>query len=201
MPCRTATSTSLLDALGDAGNDGIWSEFDARYRPVMARLARRMGLDEAEADDAVQESLLEFVRDFRAGRYERGRGRLHSWLLAIVRNRVRDALERRWRRGEQRGDSILGQLGDPGMAELERVWEAELEAELLRRAFDLLRRASELEPGTIAIFEDYAVRELGAEEVARRHAVPPSAVYVAKSRCLKRLRELREELRAAFEDG
>jgi len=80
----TRTTTRLLDALRDKSNEPIWGQFDARYRPVLAGLARRLGLRDTDADEVAQQSLVEFMCAYREGRYDRSKGRLSSWLLGIA---------------------------------------------------------------------------------------------------------------------
>ncbi len=43
------TTTAMLQGLTDPDNDVVWREFDARFRPVIERFVRRMGLSEADA--------------------------------------------------------------------------------------------------------------------------------------------------------
>lgn len=199
-PTLTITSSALLEALRDGRDIAAWEEFDRRYRPVLFHLGLRMGLEEADAADVAQESLMAFFRDHGAGRYERARGRLRAYLLGIARHRTLDALERRRRNAPAGGDTMLGNLEVPGDSELESIWDAELKAEVLRSAFLLLARTSGIDGKTLSIFQDYGLHGVPVEEVAARHGVSSSAVYAIKSRCLKRLGELRSELQSAYED-
>ena len=196
----TVTTTALLDALRDGRDTCAWEEFDRRYRPVIFHLALRMGLTEPDAADVAQESLLAFFRDHGAGRYERGRGRLRAYLLGIARHRALDALTLRRRGTRVGGDTVIRSLAFEGVEELEAAWEAELQAEILRRAFALLSRTSGMQDKSLAMFHEYALRGDPVEEVALRHGVSSATVYAVKSRCLERLVELRAELSAAYED-
>ncbi len=47
----TRTTTKLLDALRDHDNEPVWAHVDARYRPVIAALARRLGLNASDAEE------------------------------------------------------------------------------------------------------------------------------------------------------
>jgi DNA-directed RNA polymerase specialized sigma24 family protein len=46
--------------------------------------ASRLGLDSNEAEDVAQETLIEFVRAYGGGNYDRSRGRLSSWIFSIA---------------------------------------------------------------------------------------------------------------------
>lgn len=196
----TVTTTALLDALRGGRNDAAWEEFDRRYRPLLFRLGLRMGLGEADAADVAQESLLAFYRDHEAGRYERGRGRLRSYLLGVARHRALDTLEQRRRKSPVGRDTLIDGLELPGLDELEALWDEEFQQALLRSAFELLRRSSGIDAKTLEIFEEYGLRGVEPTEVAQRQGVSASTVYAVKSRCLKRLSELREELLATYEE-
>jgi RNA polymerase sigma factor (sigma-70 family) len=158
-----------------------------------------MGLRDEDAADAAQETLLEFFRDFRGGRYQRERGRLRHWLLAIARHRVRDALARRRREAPEHGDTWID--AQPGEAELERLWEVEVGEEILRRALAALRRTSDFDERTLAVFEAYVLLGQEPSEIAARHGLSLSTIYAVKSRGLKRLGELRLEFAREFEEA
>lgn len=70
------TTTMLLQGLSDSANNAAWSRFIERFRaPLLANL-RRSGARVQVAEDLAQETLLEFARAFREGRYDWQRGRL-----------------------------------------------------------------------------------------------------------------------------
>ncbi|MCC6321479.1 MAG: hypothetical protein IT438_08620 [Phycisphaerales bacterium] len=62
----TRTTSALLESLRDADNNAAWTELDGRYRPIIASLARRAGLDDDAAADVSQERLMPITVDFRA---------------------------------------------------------------------------------------------------------------------------------------
>jgi RNA polymerase sigma factor (sigma-70 family) len=198
---QTVTSTALLQALTEDGNEDVWHELDGRYRPLVFNVARRMGLGDEDAADAAQESLMEFFRDYRAGQYDRERGRLHGWLLAITRNRVRNRQRTLARRDEARGDSVIGELPEPDGGELEHIWAVELEEEILRRAFAALRAGGNFDESSLEVFEAYVIREEDPGKVASERGLSVSTVYSIKSRCLKRLAELKDEIGQIYDDA
>ena len=78
------TTTALLRGLKNAEDAEAWAELEARVRPIVFALARRMGLDGNAAADVAQETLVTFLCLYRDGRYERERGRLGSWIVGIA---------------------------------------------------------------------------------------------------------------------
>lgn len=193
----TRTTTRLLDALRDMGNEPVWAHIDARYRPVLAGLARRLGLSEADADEVAQQSLAEFVRAYRDGRYDRSKGRLSSWILGIAHHTTLHAL-RSSRREIAVGSTAISEV--PDEAALRSIWEDERDRSILERALGMLRDESSVDDRTLLAFELFALRGVPVAEVGARCAMSVDQVYVAKSRVTKRLKQLVEELTNAFEE-
>ncbi|UCD76199.1 MAG: sigma-70 family RNA polymerase sigma factor [Phycisphaerales bacterium] len=194
----TRTTTAMLDDLADPANEAMWRQFDARYRPVLVAFARRLGLGAEDAADAAQDALTRFLQAFRAGKYQRGRGRLSSWLIGIARNCIVDLQRARMVRREQRGVSALIDL--PHDKNLAAIWDAELDREVLRQAVQKLREGTRLDRRTIRVFERLVLQQAAPAVVASELNMTMNDVYLAKHRCLKRLRSIVAELTAAFEN-
>ena len=60
------TQPSLLIRLRDQGDDRAWAEFTEIYAPLVNQLARRRGLQDADAQDLVQEVFRAVARCHRA---------------------------------------------------------------------------------------------------------------------------------------
>jgi RNA polymerase sigma factor (sigma-70 family) len=181
------TNTVLLAGLLEAGNDEVWRDFDGRYRPVLRAFASRLGLAPNDAEEVAQETLAQFVELYRAGKYDRERGRLRSWIFGIAQRRVADVRRARERRREKRGESALEPLtSEP---ELERLFEEEWQRALLAAAFAELR-AGRTDPQSIRALELLASGSRSADEVATELSMTPNAVYAAKHRAVVKLREI-----------
>ncbi|MCL4741085.1 MAG: sigma-70 family RNA polymerase sigma factor [Phycisphaerales bacterium] len=194
----TRTTTRLIEGLRDPANAEAWSGFDARYRPVLIAFASRLGFSHDDAAEVAQQALVEFARAYREGRYERERGRLSSWLIGIARN-VASGMRRG--RGAQRvgGDTMLGEM--PDEPELTRIWSEERERAIFAEAMTILHTTSQANESTLRAFELFAIRGVPAEEAAAECGISVDAVYLAKSRLTKRLREIVRELTAAYDEG
>lgn len=185
----TRTSTALLAGLRDASNTAAWGAWVERYRPLLVRYARRVGLSEADAEDVAQGALLAFSVAYREGRYDRERGRLRSWLYGIAVNKVREA--QRQRREQQAADTAVAKalfvdLEAPDA--LAESWEEEWRDAVLRQCLDEVRR--EVESRTFQAFVEVAREGRTPEEVAVELGMTRDAVYAAKRRVLRRIREL-----------
>jgi RNA polymerase sigma-70 factor (ECF subfamily) len=181
----TVTSTTLLEGLRDPANEAVWEQWVARYRPLVVRTASRVGVPEVDAEDVAQNALLAFALAYREGRYERTRGRLRAWLFGIVSNQVLRWRERRARVGA-REEETLGELTAPD--ELEALWNEEWRAAVLRQCFAALR--PEFQETTLEAFERFVLRGEPARDVARGLGLTENAVFGAKRRVLRRLRQI-----------
>lgn len=85
------TTTTLLDRLGDYGDQDAWDRFVERFRRPITSFALEVGVPPRDVEDVTQETLVAFAQAFRAGRYDRARGRLRSWLFE-------SPIASRWRR-------------------------------------------------------------------------------------------------------
>ena len=186
------TTTSLLDGLRDARNEGVWREFDERYRPRVIGFCRRLGLGHADAAEVAQETLARFVETYRTGAYDRERGRLHSWILGIAKRCTADLRRRRAADPEQRGQSTFEKVADD--ASESAAWDEEWRQALLRAALRRLREQTRTDPKTLRALEALAFEHRRPADVAHELAMTANDVYLAKHRCLSRLRAIVAEL-------
>lgn len=193
----TRTTTRLLDALHEDGNEPVWLHVDARYRGVIAGLARRLGLDDADADEVAQQTLAEFFRCYRGGRYDRSKGRLSSWILGIAHHTTLGLIRKRHGEGRLSETHVQEQIDEP---RLRSIWTDERDRAILARAMGLLRDESEIDDRTLTAFELSSLRGVPVAETALQCGMTADQVYVARSRVTKKLRALVEELTTAFEE-
>ena len=182
------TATELLDGLHQSSNQEAWQEFDRRYRPILFGFLRRMGLTEADAADVAQETLTCFVKDYRLGRYDRGLGRLRTWLIGIARCRMVDQRRASFRRRELRGESALTVL--PDNSDAAAIWEAEERRVIFQRAVCELRQTTRFNVKTIEAFERVVLRRESVDSVSRELGLTAQEIYNAKNRVVDRLREI-----------
>jgi RNA polymerase sigma factor (sigma-70 family) len=194
---RRETTTRLLADLQDPANDGAWREFDARYRPIVTGFARALGLEVDDSADVAQETLVRFAAGYREGRYDRSRGRLHSWLIGIAQNCIGQMWDKRARRKERRGLSAIASL--PDRHRLTEIWDSEYQRYLLDKAMVDLRTESRMDPRTIRAFERLVFDQESARDVAHDMDMTLNDVYLAKHRCLKQLRTILSQLRETFD--
>jgi RNA polymerase sigma-70 factor (ECF subfamily) len=180
---------SLLLRLRGHDNEA-WRRLAALYGPILDGWCRCAGLSEQDADDVKQEVFRSVAQHLGAFRRERPRDSFRGWLWRITHNKLRDF----WRRQRHRPQAVGGTAAQQRFQELAQESEDSLPPDspaesgaLYRRALDLLR--AEFEARTWQAFWGVAVEGRAAADVAAELAMSPGAVYVAKSRVLRRLRE------------
>lgn len=182
------TTTELLDGLYESGNRSAWSEFDSRYRSILVGFLRRMGINEADAADVAQETLARFVQDYRARKYDRGKGRLRSWLIGIARCRLADLQRDVGRRAVMHGESAI--IGLPDDSNDDSLWEAEERRVIFEQAVRELRETTRFNERTIEAFERVVLRHEPVEAVSAQTGLSAQEIYNAKNRVVERLREI-----------
>ena len=181
-----STSTELLNALRDPQNHLAWCAFCARYGPVLHAFARKLGLNDTDAQDVSQETFIAFARAHQVGRYNARKGRLRSWLFRIVQNKVHD-LQRRRVHDPGPLDPPTGERAfDEGQQA--QIWEEEWRQALIRTCLQLVRR--DVVESTFAAFENITLKERSPDEVAAELGMSRAAVIKANQRVLSRMREL-----------
>ena len=182
------TNTSILAQLETFSADTAWTSLVEHFERPMTRFARRSGLQESSVADVVQATLIAFAEGYRQGKYDRGRGRLSSWLYGILKHEIAAARRMAFSERAQSLDSDL-QAGQVIADDtLDAIWAEEWRRAILERGFERIRK--ETEPSTWECFALQTFEGLSAEEVAARLGLPRTRVYNAKHRIIKRLREL-----------
>ena len=182
------THLSLMVRIRDARDDEAWRRFVAAYGPVVFGFATRKGLQEADAADLTQDVLQAVARAAPGWTYDRQRGTFRGWLYTVARNKLRDFLAERRRRPGGEGDANDLLEGRPAPAEEEQtIWEQEYDRQLFVRAAETVR--PEFTEATWRAFWQVAVEGRSRAAVAAELGMTLGAVYIAKSRVLKRLKE------------
>jgi RNA polymerase sigma-70 factor (ECF subfamily) len=199
------TSASLLGQLYDPNqSDGAWRTFLDRYQPGITAWCRRLGLQEADAQEVTSEVLLRLARALPTLRYDPQR-RFRAWLRTVVHNAVCDFWREQARRPglQGTGDSTVAQLleqaPDSVLDELVEQMDDRLQADL-----SLARRASqrvqnEVLSSTWQAFWQTIVEGQAVPEVAARLGMSVASVYMARKRVGDRLRQAAAELQGQEE--
>ena len=189
MDAEPSTRRSLLIRLRDLEDESAWSEFMEIYGPLVQRLARRRGLQEADAQDIVQD-----VFRAVAGAIERydpdpDRGSFRAWLSRIARNLIINlfAAQGRQPRGTGAWDvqRLLEQCPDPG-GEDSVLFDAEYRGRLIAWAAERVRGS--FSDAAWQAFLQTSVEGRPAKQVAEALGLTLGTVYQYKTRVVARIR-------------
>jgi RNA polymerase sigma-70 factor, ECF subfamily len=185
------TRASLLERMRDSRDQLAWREFYAAYVPMLLSLTRRLGLTEADAEDAVHNCIIAVYDRFRRDPepFDRSRAGFRAWLRGIVRHKVQHM-----RRAHARQHREPGAMAEPpsDSPDFDSAFEAEWQRSQLARGLEQVRR--EIDPAVYQAFELYACQNQPPERVAALLGISRNAVYISKTRVLQRLRRIITEL-------
>src|SRR5947209_15850180 len=125
------TCVSLLERLREPSATEAWQQFVYLYTPLLLHWARKLGLQESDAADLVQDVLVVLVRKLPEFRYEKGRS-FRGWMRTVLMNK--------WRDRPHRGNpGTLEPADEPAVtAEIDAKEEAEFRLYVLGRALRLM---------------------------------------------------------------
>jgi len=183
------TSLSLLARISQAADAHAWDQLVELYAPLLRRWLKTYQVQEADADDLVQEVLVVIARELPRFEHNRRAGAFRSWLRQIMVHKLRQFWQARDRQPTAAGSSSLleqlQQLADE-TSQLSRMWDQEHDREVLARLMELLRPT--FLPKTWEAFRRQMFDNQPPDEVAAALGMSLGSVYVARSRVLKALR-------------
>src|SRR5262249_54081307 len=119
--CMLETSLSLLQRLRTPGDQPAWDRFVELYTPLLFCWARRLGLQDPDTADLVQEVFALLVRKLPEFEYDPGKG-FRNWLRTVTLNKGRDLLRKQ---AAVRAHTNEATLDAVAAVEDEPFWEAE----------------------------------------------------------------------------
>ena len=190
------TRASLILRLRNAEDMSAWEEFTEIYEPVVFRVARRRGLQAADAENLVQEVLLSVAQSVSRWVERDDRGSFHAWLLRIAHNEAVDMLSQRATRspgkdGEQ-GQKLLDATSVRN--DISSLIEREYERELFRMAAERVQQV--VSPQTWQAFRLTEVEGQSVQQAAATLGTSTGHIYVSRSRVMARIKEFVQEYEA-----
>jgi len=189
-PAGPQTRISLLLRIQSTENDESWRLFVQVYGPTIYHYCRRRGLQDADAADVMQESLLQVSKSIARFDYQPDRGRFRSWLKAVVHSKLCRFFAKRSATLESLDPQLESQCDTHGIDHGQ--WQDLVHQELIVQALEVVKQHCEAESWTA--FEMLWKDGRSAPEVAQQMGKPVQWVYVVKSRMGARLQTAVREL-------
>jgi RNA polymerase sigma-70 factor (ECF subfamily) len=182
------TRRTLLSRLKDWSDQENWRVFFDTYWRLIYSTAIKGGLTDAEAQDAVQETVISVMKSLQTFQYDPQKGSFKGWLLQLTRWRILDQLKKRntrWagRKGQAETSTrtaTIERVADPSGSALEAVWDQEWEANLLEAA--IARVKQKVDPKQYQIFDLYVFKKWPAAKVARFLRITAARVHLTGHR-------------------
>jgi RNA polymerase sigma-70 factor (ECF subfamily) len=199
------TRQSLLGRLKDWGDQESWRVFFETYWKLIYTTAVRAGLNDAETQDVVQETVIGVLNGMKNFEYQREKGSFKGWLLRLTRWRIADQFRKRQasgatasRRpaGDQTQTGELERVVDPSSGlQIEEQWDLEWELNLLEAAMARVKERVDLKH--YQIYDLCVSKGWAVSKVARLLKVNVANVYLIRHRVggqvKKELARLREK--------
>jgi RNA polymerase sigma-70 factor (ECF subfamily) len=177
---RQASDTSDLELIRSiaAGNKQAMQILFARHNVRVFRFLARFVEDKSAAEDLVSEVFLDVWR--RAGRFQ-GRSQATTWLLAIARNKVLSAVQRR--SNEELDENAAAAVEDPQDG-------PEVTLQNRQKAEVLLNCLRQLSVAHREVIDLVYYHEKSVDEVAEITGIPQNTVKTRVFYARKRIAEL-----------
>ncbi len=192
VPPQTSESTSrsLLRRARERDADA-WQKLTAVYTPLVYQWCRRAGLQVSDAADVAQEVFRSVSTGLDGFRKKRPEDSFRGWLWTVTRNKVCDHFRARAGEPDVQGGTEaqhwLQQVPEEAPNEQQDVTGQQLHSKLARHAVLLMQ--TDFEETTWRAFWLTAVELQPPQAVATELEMSVAAVYKAKSRVLRHLRE------------
>jgi RNA polymerase sigma-70 factor (ECF subfamily) len=183
------------------GDGEAWEQIVYLYSPLVDRWCHRRHLNADDIQGIGQDVFVVLFKNLGKFKKDEEKGGFRKWLWTLTTNKINDHLRKV--RGEPRavGGSTAREVFENYP---DQPPEPDSESEggqtprdewmiLLRRALELVK--SDFEPQTYEAFRSVVLNEQAPGDVAKALGMKSvGAVYTAKSRVMKRLRELLEQM-------
>ena len=168
-----------------------WQEFHDIYAPIVRSYCRQRRIQSADVEDIVQDVMTSVAKAIQGFEYQPAIGKFRSWLGTITVNRIHTVLSKRSRQREE----VSEQGTQDFTADPDSNWVSIFSDRILSVACSRIR--SDFAETTWHCFEMTWLENKPALETAKLLQIPVHAVYVNKSRVLKRLEA---EIRSLADD-
>lgn len=183
------TASSLIDGLRLKQAEA-WQRLSQLYGPLVYRWCTQAGLQHHDASDVTQEVFRSVWLGIERFHNDRSGDSFGGWLRTITRNKIRDLARKRQNHPDAIGGSTIQQrMSNLAAADSDSSAPAVPfdNRGLYNRALEQIR--AEFEDRTWQAFYSVVVHQHYPADVAERLEMTINAVYKAKARVLKRLRE------------
>lgn len=200
------TRRSLLTRLKDWDDRESWYEFFQTYWRFIYAVAVRSGLNDSDAQDVVQETIIAVSKQMPNFKYDPSKGKFKGFLSKTAHfcclDRMRKLKQEAKRRVElpsgTSGTDAIDQLVDPASLtppNLDEEWEWNLVQVAIQNVKAVIK------PKHFQIYDWYVLKQLPSTQVASKLGITIGQVFLAKHRITALLSKEIQKLKAPYETG
>ena len=175
------TSTALLLEI-QSGSENAWHDFYIRYAAMINHVGEKRNLTPEECDDLMIDVMVIFWKKVDSFLADPHRGRFRTYLTRIA-EQVANKLFHKNRQLPPPVDSEEDYPDD-----IDQYYMEEWRNFILRRALEDLKES--VDTDTYNVFYMSVVQKRPVEDIARVTRKTPNNIYVIRSRCIKKLKQL-----------
>ena len=189
MSAYPSTHKTMLEKI-QSGDEVSWQEFYDRYSPVVLQTGRSYGLAPEECQDLLQNVMLKFFQHELVMKYDSKRARFRTYFNQVLCSCIYDFLRQKRQLSPEIGTEELPE--QPVPAEADAMFLDEWRKQMLQEALDRLR--AQVKPETFLAFHLTVIQGKSVKAAAEFLKTDVNMVYVSRSRCTARLREIIAEI-------
>lgn len=198
------TRMSLIARLKNWDDQQSWQEFYDTYAKLIFGVALKSGLSHAEAEEVVQETVLNVCKKIKDFKAVAAAGSFKAWLRTQARWRILDQIKKRASLPGQAGLSsatgledtrttpVEQRVPDPAASALDQLWDQEWQENLLKAALEKMKQR--VSAKQFQIFYLHVIKKWPTRAVAKALDVPVGQVYLARHRLSPLLSKAVKEL-------
>ncbi len=192
------TRRTLIERVKNQHDENSWEEFVKVYQDYIYAIIRKMGINEHDADDLLQQVLLNLWNMLPGLDFD-GIKRFRSVLSNVTRHRVIDFMRKRGNEAKRLDkaskDETLRYLNQLNLSEIDAIADREWEVHLTNLAIEKV--APRFSGQAVNIFR-MSLKGLDVKEIANEVGLKENSVYRLRNRvkaCLiEEIAQLREDL-------
>ena len=179
------TRVSLILRLKEPKDAEAWDQFCEIYQPLILRIARSKGLQNADANDLAQDVFVRIAKSVERWEPDPERGTFRAWIGTIARNLTIDFLRRKNRQPVSANAPDLDRV--PQRCAESDFYDAEYQKQLFAWAAEQIKPS--FKPKSWEAFWQTAVEHRSIAEVAESLQLSTGSIYMARSRVIAKLRK------------
>jgi RNA polymerase sigma factor (sigma-70 family) len=166
-----------------------WESFFSQFNEYLRNMAFSYKLPPQDVDDVVQEVFISMANSFKEGKFDPNKGHISSWVTKFAKWRMIDAVRRIQRTNRQvtSGDDALLENQADNRQDGDSNHESNRQNKLFVQAVKNLFKSHKNKD--LIIFSDFYFRKMTNKQIMHKYAVNSGAIYLAKHRTIKRIKE------------